>query len=202
MVEPSEPPRRRRADPVTAIMLVVTAIALLGAIWFKTKGTPGMDPPSVGAVAPPLGLLDLETSEPLVLVGQRGKVVWVVFWSAASPSASSNLAAIERASNPLHSRRRFAVVTAAVDTMLPAVRAAVAESRVKLPVYLASAETVSRYDVAVGATPLHVLIDADGRIAAIAHETGPQTIERIAGQAGRLLDEMGPPDDARFASAP
>jgi hypothetical protein len=202
MDEPSDPPRRRRPDPVTAIMLVVTAIALLGAIWLKTKGTPRTDPPSVGALAPPLRLLDLETSEPLVLVGQRGKVVWVVFWSAASPSASSSLAAIERASVSLRARRRFAMVVAAVDTNQPApVRAAVAECRVKLPVYLASAETVLRYDVAVGAIPLHVLIDPDGRIAAIARETGPQTIERIAGQAARLLDLMGPQDDTRFASA-
>jgi hypothetical protein len=94
------------------------------------------------------------------------------------------------------------MVVAAADTNQPApVRAAVAECRVKLPVYLASAETVLRYDVSVLATPLHVLIDPDGRIAAIARETGPQTIERIAGQAARLLDEMGPQDDTRFASA-
>jgi hypothetical protein len=202
MDKPSDAPRRRRPDPVTAIMTVVTATALLGAIWLKTKGTPGNEPPSVGAMAPPLRLLDLETSEPLVLVGQRGKVVWVVFWSAVSPSASSSLAAIERASVPLRTRRRFAMVAAAVDTNQPArVRAAIAESRIKLPVYLANAETRGLYGVGAHSPPLHVLIDADGRIAAIARETGPQTIERIAGQAGRLLDEIGPADDTRFARA-
>jgi hypothetical protein len=202
MDEPIDPPRRRRPDPVTAIMMVVTAAALLGAIWLRTKDTPGNEPPSVGAVAPPLRLLDLENSEPLMLVGQRGKVVWIVFWSAESPSGQASLAAIERASVPLRARRRFAIVAAAVDTDQPArVRAAVAESQVKLPVYLASAETVGRYDVGAGFPPRHVLIDADGRIAAIARETGPQTIERIARQARRLLDEMGPVDDSRFASA-
>ena len=143
MDEPTEPPRQRRADPVTAIMLVVTAIALFSAIWLKAKGTPVNEPPRVGAMAPSLRLLDVETSEPLVLVGQRGKVVWVVFWSAASPSASSSLAAIERASVRLRARRRFAMVAAAVDIDQPArVRAAVAESRVELPVYLASAESL------------------------------------------------------------
>ena len=40
--------------------------------------------------------------------------------------------------------------------------------------------------------PLNVLIDADGRIATIARGTSPQTIERIAEQARKLLDELGP----------
>jgi hypothetical protein len=200
MDEPSDPPRWRRPDPVTVIMMVVTATALVGAIWLKTKGTPVNEPPSVGAIAPPLRLLDRETSEPLVLVGQRGKIVWVVFWSATSQSASSSLAAIERASDPLRARRRFTMVAAAADTDQTArVRAAVAESQVKLPVYLASALTLRLYGAGAGSLPLHVLIDADGRIAAIARETGTHTIERIARQAGRLLDEMGPEDDTRFA---
>ena len=202
MDEPIDPPRRRRPDPVTAIMMAVTATALLAAIWLKSRGTPENEPPRVGALAPPLRLLDMETSEPLALVGQRGKVVWVVFWSATSPSPSSSLAAIERASVPLRARRRFAMVAAAVDTDQPArVRAAVAESQVKLPVYLASAENVRRYGAGAGMSPLHVLIEADGRIAAIAREAGPQTIERIADQARRLLDDLGPLDDTRFASA-
>jgi hypothetical protein len=183
------------------MMMVVTAAALLGAIWLKTKGTPGIESPRVGAVAPSLQLLDLETSEPLVLVGQRSKIIWVVFWSATSQSASSSLGAIERASVPLRARRRFDMVAAAVDTDRPArVREAVAESGVKMPVYLASANTLARYGVTAGAAPLHVLIGVDGRIVAIAREVGPQTIDRIADQARRLLDELGPQDDTRFAS--
>jgi hypothetical protein len=202
MDEPIDPPRRRRPDPVTAIMMAVTATALLAAIWLKTRGMPENEPPRVGALAPPLRLLDMETSEPLALVGQRGKVVWVVFWSATSPSPSSSLAAIEQASVPLRARRRFAVVAAAVETDQSArVRAAVAESRSKLPVYLASAETLARYGVGVGAPPLHILIDADGRIASIARESGPQTVERIADDAKRLLEELDPLGDTRFASA-
>jgi peroxiredoxin len=203
MDEASDPPRRRRRpDPVTAMMMVVTATALVGAIWLKVKGTTANDPPRVGAMAPPVRLLDFETSEPLVLVGQRGKVVWLYFWSAESTSGRAGLTAVERASVVLRARSRFALVAAAVDSDQPArVRAAVAESRLNLPVYLASIETLQRYGVVAGSLPLHILIDADGRIAAIARETGPQTIERIAGQARRLLDELGPPDDTRFASA-
>ena len=156
----------------------------------------------MGGLAPSLQLLDLATSEPLVLVGLRTKVIWVVFWSATSQSASSSLAAIERASVPLRARRRFAMVAAAVDTDRPArVREAVTQSRVKMPVYLASAETLARYTVTTDDPPLHILIDVDGRIAAIAREAGPQTIDRIADQAKRLLDELGPQDDTRFASA-
>jgi hypothetical protein len=94
------------------------------------------------------------------------------------------------------------MVAAAVDTDQPArVRAAVAESQIKLPVYLATAENVRQYGAGAGSPPLHILIDADGQIAAIAREAGPQTIERIAGQAVRLLEELGPPDDTRFAGA-
>ena len=51
-----------------------------------------------------------------------------------------------------------------------------------------------------GAPPLHILIDADGRIAAIAREAGPQTIERIADHAKRLLEELDPLGDTRFAT--
>ena len=87
MDEASDIPTKRRIDGVTAIMVVVTAASLLGAAWLRTRRPPENEPPAVGALAPPLRLLDLETSEPIVLVGLRGKVVWVVFWSADSPSA-------------------------------------------------------------------------------------------------------------------
>jgi hypothetical protein len=148
-----------------------------------------------------LRLLDVETSEPVVLLGLRGKVVWVVFWSSKSPSAGSSLRAIEPAWVSLKARGRFVMAAAAIDADHPAhVRAAVAESGTKLPVYLASAEALRRFGAHDADPPLNVLIDPDGHIAALARGTSPQTIERIAAQAGRLLDELGPIEETRFAS--
>jgi hypothetical protein len=201
MDEASDIPTRRRIDGITAIMLVVTAASLLGAAWLRTKRLPENEPLAVGALAPPLRLLDLETSEPIVLVGLRGKVVWVVFWSADSRSRGSGMAAIETAWNTLKAQGRFALVAAAVEAADPGrVRTAAAESGLTLPVFLASAETRRRFGAIEADPPLNVLIDADGRIATMARGTSPQTIERIASQARRLLDELGPLDETRFAS--
>ncbi len=202
MDEASDIPTKRRLDGVTAIMVVVTAASLLGAAWLRTRRQPADEPPAVGALAPPLRLLDLETSEPVVLVGLRGKVVWVVFWSADSPSAKSSLTAIESAWNSLKARGRFAMVAAAVESDLPdRVRAVTAESNVKLPVYLASAETRRRFGAGEADPPLNVLIDPEGHIATISRGTGEKTIDRIANQARRLLDDLGPVENTRFARA-
>jgi hypothetical protein len=202
MDEASEVPSKRGVDGITAVMVVVTVASLLGAVWLQTRRMPRNESPAVGALAPPLRLLDLETSEPTVLVGLRGKVVWVVFWSADSTSGRSCLGAIESAWSTLKSQGRFAMVTAAVEANDPGrVRAAAAASGVKVPVYLASAETRRRFGALQADPPLNLLIDADGRIVTIARGTSPQTIERIAAQARRLLDELGPLENTRFASA-
>jgi hypothetical protein len=136
----------------------------------------------VGAEAPPLRLTDPETSEPIVLVGLRDKVVWVVFWSAASPSGRSSLAELETASRRLRMHRRFAAVAAAV-------------------VYLAGPETRRRFHAESADPPLHVLIDAGGRILAMARGGGQPTIGRIAELARRRLDEIDPLGETRFALA-
>lgn len=202
MDEASDIPTKRRIDGITTIMVVVTVASLLGAAWLRTRRLPEDKPPAVGTLAPPLRLLDLETSEPTVLVGLRGKVVWVVFWSADSTSGGSSLAAIEPAWSTFKAQGRFTMVAAAVEADNPGrVRAAAAASGVTLPVYLASAETRRRFGALQADPPLHMLIDADGRIATIALGTSPQTIDRIAEQARRLLDELGPLENTRFASA-
>jgi hypothetical protein len=202
MDEASDMPTKRRIDGITAMMVVVTVASLVGAAWLWTRGLPENEPlAAVGALAPPLRLLDVETSKAIVLVGLRGKVVWVVFWSADSTLGGSTLAAIEPAWSTLKAQGRFAMVAAAVEADNPdRVRAAAAASGVKLPVYLASADTRRRFGARQADPPLNILIDADGHIATIARGTSPQTIDRIAGQARRLLDEIGPPDDTRFAS--
>lgn len=203
MEEATDIPTKCRVDGITAVMLIVTVAALVGAGWLRTRHKPADPPPVAGALAPPLRLLDLQSAEPILLVGLRGKVVWVVFWSAESASRRSSLRALEPAWNWLKAQSRFAMVVAAVEADEPeSVRVVVAEAGVKLPVYLASAETRRRFGATQADPPLSVLIDADGKIVALARGTSPQTIGRITDQSRRLLDELGPDDDTRFARYP
>lgn len=202
MTAATEIPFRRRIDWVSAAMAAITVAALLGAFWFRAVPSKVLRPLVVGDIAPPLHLLDLNTSEPLVLAGLRGKVVWMVFWAADSSSGRSIWAELERASGQLKGHRRFTLVTAAVEADQPGrVRAVVNQIETELPVYLADPETRRRYRAEQADPPLHILIDAEGRVAAIARGAGRQTIERMADLAKRLADELDPLGATRFARA-
>jgi hypothetical protein len=110
------------------------------------------------------------------------------------------LTAIARASNRIRTHRRFSLVTAAVSSGLPErVRATVAESGVDLTVYLASADILRRFAAEKADPPLNVLADADGHVIAIARGAGDATLERLADQAKRELDELDPMGNTRFA---
>jgi hypothetical protein len=193
---------RRRIEPMSALMLAMTAAALLGAAWlrFGLPATP--EPPRIGGMAPPVHVLDLNASENMVLAGLHGKVVWLVFWSASSESGPASLPMLEDVWNRLKTHQRFALVAAAIDADHPErVRELTGANQFNLPVYLASPETHLRYDAAPADPPFHVLIDASGHIIAVARGAGRSTIERIADQAKRQLDELDPLGNTRFASA-
>jgi hypothetical protein len=193
---------RRRIDPMSALMIVMTAAGLLGAAWLRFGPSPLPSPPAVGGLAPPVQVLDLDSSEPMVLAGLRGKVVWIVFWSASSESGPATLPALDDVWNRLKAHKRFVLVAAAVETdQADRVREMTSASRFNLPVYLASPETRRRYGAERADPPLHVLIDAAGHVIAIARGAGRPTIERIADQARRQLDELDPLGDTRFALA-
>ncbi len=201
----SEPYPKRRVDPMTGLMMLVTLAALAGSAWlrFGRSSAPEASTVAVGAEAPPLRLIDPETSEPVVLVGLNSKVAWVVFWSAASPSGRSFLSELEAATKRLRAHRRFAMVTAAIESDDPAaVRKAVESAGVNLPAYLAAPETRRRFRAEDADPPLHILIDAGGRVLAIARGDGRPTIGRIAEAARQRLDELDPVGETRFASAP
>ena len=201
----SEPYPKRRIDAMTGMMMLVTVAALCGAAWmrFGRSSAPEASTASVGAEAPPLRLIDLDTSEPVMLVGLSSKVVWVVFWSTRAPSGRSCLAELEAATKRLRTHRRFAMVTAAVESDDPiAVRKTVGAVDFKLPVYLAGPETRRRFGAENADPPLHFLIDAGGRILAIACGDGQSAIGRIAEQARRRLEELDPVGETRFAWRP
>jgi hypothetical protein len=183
-------------------MAAITIAAVLGAIWLRSRPSSALRPLGVGDLAPPLHLRDLKTSEPLVLVGMRGKVAWIIFWSADAPSSRTIWNDLDGAWRKLRSHDRFTLVAAAVEADQPGrVQAAVAESEVELPVYLADPDTWRRYRALQAGPPSHVLIDAEGHVAALAQGANPQTIERLAAHAKRLLDELDPQGAKRFASA-
>ena len=193
---------RRRIDPMSALMIVMTAAGLLGAAWLRFGPSPAPPPPVVGGLAPPVQVVDLETSEPMVLAGLRGKVVWIVFWSASSASGPACLPALDDVWKRLKVHQRFVFVAAAVEIdQADRVRALISACLSNLPVYLASRETQRRYGVERADPPLHVLIDAAGHIIAIARGAGRPTIERIADQAKRQLVELDPLGDTRFVSS-
>jgi hypothetical protein len=195
-----EPPSRR-VDRISAIMALVTVLLVAGACWLRFGQSPWVEPPTVGSVPPPLRLLDLQTSEPLIMLGHKGKVVWVVFWSAGSASGPANLVALESAWKRFRTHRAFSLVTAAVDSEHPAlVRAALANIDAKVPAYLATPETCSRFATGGADPPLHVLIGPEGCIAVLSRGAGPETVNRLAARVQDWLDELDPLGNTRFAA--
>ena len=194
---PPPAPPRRRVDWPAAAMAAVTTAALVWAAWLRFGPPPPPEPPAPGAWPPPLHLLDPADGEPVLLMG-RGKVVWVTFWSTASPSAAADLARLDRAWSGLKGRRRFLAVAAAVDADRPGrVAGVLAAARAGRPAYLATPGT--RRAFGVGEPPLHVLIDESGRVAAVARGWRDATLDRLARQAGAALDVADPGGDARLA---
>ena len=192
----------RRIEPMSALMILLTVAALLGAAWLRFGLPAAPEPPRIGGLAPPVHVRELDASETMVLAGLRGKVVWLVFWSASSESGLASLPMLEDVWNRLKTHQRFVLVAAAIDADHPErVRELTGAKQFNLPVYLASPETQRQYDAEPADPPLHVLIDAAGHIIAIARGAGRSTIERIADQAKRQLDELDPLGHTRFASA-
>jgi hypothetical protein len=200
MTQSADKPGRWSIDWLSALMATVTVAALLGAAWLRSGSFTSGRSLSVGDRAPALQLVDLDSAEPILIAGLRGNVVWVVFWSADGPTASSSLAAIARASSRIRMHRRFSLVTAATQAGGPdRVRAVVAKSGVDLPVYLASRDSLRKFAAANADPPLNVLIDSDGQVIAIARGAGDSTLERLVNQAKRRLDELDPMGNTRFA---
>jgi hypothetical protein len=200
----SEPYPKRRVDAMSGVMLLLTLAALIGAAWMRFGRSSSPDPmsASVGADAPPLRLIDMQTSEPIVLLGLHEKVVWVVFWSAAAPSGRACLPELEAATRRLRLHRQFALVPAAVDVDDPAaVRAAIKAADFKLPAYLAGPETRRRFGAENADPPLHVLFDVGGRILAMARGGSAPAIRRIAEEAKNRLEEIDPLGETRVATA-
>ncbi len=181
-------------------MAAVTVLALIAFLWFRYGSSTRSKSLAVGDPAPSLRLIDLDSSEPPLVLGLKGKVVWIVFWSSDAADAPQSLAAIARASSTIRAHRKFSMFAAAVGAREPdRVRAAAAESGGELPVYLASAESIRRFGAEQADPPLHVMIDENGQVIALARGAGSSTLDRLADQAKRRLDELEPHGTTRFA---
>ncbi len=192
----------RRLDRVSVLLALVTFVLVCWTAWLRFGPASRPEPPAVGQALPPLRLVDLETAEPRVLLGAKGKVSWVVFWSAGSASGRTGLAQLEGVWKRLKPHRRFTMVTAAVNSDQPErVRAALAEIHAAVPAYLAGPETLQRFGAELGDPPLHLLVDGDGRIAALVRGAGQDTINRLESQVQRWLEEIDPLGNTWFAGA-
>jgi len=178
-------------------MALVTGVALAWAAWVRFGAMAEPESPTPGTFPPALRLLDAADGEPVVPL-TRGKVVWLTFWSAASPTATADLARLERARSRLKGRRGFLPICAAVDAdTAERLRAAATLAGEGLPVFAATPET--RRAFGVGTPPLHILIGADGRIVAVARGWAEATLLRISRQAEAAVDDREPAGRARFA---
>lgn len=198
------PAEARGFDKTSAAMALVTAVTLAWAAWLRFGPPPPPEPPAVGSPAPALRLLDPATSEPLVLLGLRGKVVWITFVGGGAPPSpgTSDLSALEAVWKRFRPRAGFAMAALAVEADRPdRLRAAVAASGATVPAYLASPETCRAYGADPGLLPLHVLLDPTGRVAAVAQGRGAATLGRLAERTERWLSEVEPKGKARFAWA-
>ena len=135
----------RRLDRVSVLLAIITIVLVGWTAWLRFGPGARPQPPAIGQALPPLRLLDITTAEPLVLLGSKGKVTWVVFWSAASRSGITGLANLEPVWKRLKSHRRLTLVTVATNSDQPdRVRAALVEIHATMPAYLASPETLRR----------------------------------------------------------
>ena len=106
------------------------------------------EPPAVGSALPPLRLDRPRELGALVLLGLKGKVVWVVFWSAGSASGREGLPG-SRTPGSGSGRTRSSPWWPRPS--IPGSRNASARpspsARSRLPVYLAGPETCRRFGV-------------------------------------------------------
>lgn len=171
-------------------MALVTVAALAGTAWLRLRPRPMADPPAVGQLAPLLKLTPID-APPVGPLGAPGKVVWLAFWSARSDP--NGLAPLVPVWGRLKDHPRFALLAVAVDGDPRA------SGRPALPTYLADAATVRAFGVA--RPPLHVLLDEEGRVAALAHDSSPATLGRLRRRAEDLLREIEPLGKERLAAA-
>jgi hypothetical protein len=195
------PETPREIDTLSLMLALATVLVLGWAAWLRFGPAPAPPPLEVGNTMPPLRLIDLETSEPKLMFGLKGRVLWVVFISAGSKSGEEALAQLAPVWKRLRPHRAFSLAVAAVESDQPArVRAVLEKEGKAVPTYLADPETRARFGAEEADPPVHLLIDPDGRVAVVMRGAGQATIDRLANQAQNWLEELDPLGNSRFAA--
>lgn len=178
-------------------MAAVAVTALAATAWLRLRPAPMPDPPAVGSLAPLLKLTPVD-SAPVGPLGAPGKVTWLTFWSVRSDPTA--LASLEAVWGRLKDRPRFAMFAGAVEADgAGLVRSAKSAAGATVPTYLADPATRRAFGVA--RPPLHVLLDETGRVAEVATDSSPATLERLRRRAEALLEAIEPLGKERLASA-
>src|SRR4051794_22683595 len=113
--DPEDARPSRRFDWVSLLMALLTVLIVGWAAWLRFAPPSSIEPPAVGSVLPPLRLLDLQSAEPLVLMGLKGKIVWIIFCSPGSETGRKVLPQLEKVWRRLRPHGRFSMVAAAAD---------------------------------------------------------------------------------------
>ncbi|WZP00948.1 hypothetical protein EP7_002610 [Isosphaeraceae bacterium EP7] len=193
----AQPPRM---DWVALAMTAVIVLSLARFAWVRWSPGARPNPPIVGKSIPPLSLRDPSTAEPLVWVTPRDRVTWLTFYSATDPAASADLAVLESTWHRFRQRAHFAMLAVAANPdQEPAVARLLAQTKATLPTAVATQSTLATFDADRGTLPLHLILDTDGTLLAIARGRPPGQLERLTETVTRRLAELDPTGGARFA---
>ena len=192
-----------RFDWISALMALTASllIAISGYGWLTggQTGKPAAERPAVASVPPPLHLIDPVTGEPVVLIGLKGKVVWVSFISTTSKDAQADYDALSQVWKGLRPHQKFAMAAVASPTVdRTHIARLIGQASDRVPTYIASKETALAFGVDSSPLPFHLILDPTGKVAAIG---GQGLIQRLAKDATRWLDEIEPSGWTRFARA-
>ena len=107
-----------RFDPLSAVMALVTVIALAGTAWLRFGPAPPAEPPGVGTPAPRCGCSTRRRrAAGLARAARAGGLAHVLVGEHAG--GPSDLAALDRIWDRLKDRPQFTMVAAAVDAAIP-----------------------------------------------------------------------------------
>jgi len=178
---------------------MAVALALLAAsAWIYLGVRDRAAPLLVGSRFPPTRLERLADADPLLVLGQEGRVTWLVFLPIDAREGLEPLAQLESHWRKFRANSRFSLVAAAVDNHQPSRAPALGEYRGRLPLYVADGEVQHLFGVDRVDSLRHILIGPRGRIDLIADGSDGETIDRVAHRARLWLDALAPPRDARF----
>ena len=177
----------------------VAIVLVAAACWLRFG--PGLfaRPIQMGSPMPPTRLESLHATGSRLLLGVEGQVLWLVLLTTDSPEASPLLPELEPVWRRLRTGGRFALAVAAVAPDAPdQARAALEGYRDTLPLYLAGREVPRSFGIDPEGEPWHFLIDARGRVAAMARGSNPTTVDRLARMVDDWIDDLAPASEIRF----